>query len=181
MAYRVQYHHDKGLRGRGRARLTRRIKKIMIAVAILLLLLVIAGVIYTWYMGLHGDKKTAPPLEQPKARKEYSPPATDPNAAVGVYIQSLTEEVTPGSNAEATVHTQPQADCIIKVAYGNVPSKDSGLSPKRADEYGLVKWSWTIEPDVALGKGTVDVTCSRNKRSGYMHGDLTIVKEIAQP
>ena len=152
-----------------------------IAVAIMLLLFVIVGVIYTWYMGLYGDKKISAPLEKAQSRKEHTPPPTDPNAPVGVYIQSIMSEITPGSNDAISIRTQPQADCVIKVTYGGIESKDSGLSPKRADEYGFVKWSWTVDPTTPLGKGAVDVTCARNKQSGYMHGDFVIVEKLSQP
>lgn len=150
-----------------------------IAVLLLLMLIAIIGAVYTWYMGTHGKK---PDAAKPVATKtqERKVPEMDPNAAVGVYIQSLTSEAVPGGNVAVRVRTQQYANCEIKVAYGGVESKDSGLVPKQADDYGMVQWSWTVEPTTPLGKASVDITCTRNKKSGYMHGDMKIVKELSQ-
>lgn len=177
--YRVHYRYDRGLRGQGRARVAKKAKRIGSAAAVLLALLLIAGLIYTWLMGLRATTSTTPVVETSRRPAEHTPPPTDPNAPVGVYIQSLSSEIVPGSNASASIRTQPEAECVIKVSYQSGASTDSGLVPKRADEYGMVRWSWTLEPTTPLGKGSADITCTRNKKSGYMHGDITVVKELA--
>ncbi|MBP7760816.1 hypothetical protein KA093_03425 [Candidatus Saccharibacteria bacterium] len=177
--YKVHYRHDRGLKGRGRASAVRKLKRTTVGVLILVGLLILAGIIYTWLMGLRRPKTATPQVETSRAPTVRRPAPTDPNAAVGVYIQSLTSEVVPGTNASLAVRSQPEADCVVKITYQNIPSNDSGLVTKRADDYGMVRWSWTVEPTAPLGKGSADITCTRNKRSGYMHGDMMVVKELS--
>jgi len=101
----------------------------------------------------------------------------DPNNPSSASIQMFTSSVAPGSNASITVRTNPEAKCTIKVEYNKVPSTDSGLVPKVADEYGIVSWAWTVEEEVPLGKWPVKVTCVHNKRSAVVQGDLMVVKQ----
>lgn len=140
--------------------------------------LVGGGVAYTWYVG-----KNAPPAEPElkpedfvKAKSNPLPVPTKPSpaAVVGVSVQSLTTPVKPGANAAITVKTNPEAKCSISVKYKDVPSTDSGLSQKVADEYGLVSWSWGVEESAPEGKWPVDVTCANAKNSGMVRGDLEV-------
>ena len=108
---------------------------------------------------------------------QQSPKKIDPNAPVGVYIQTFNSPIIPGENAMLGVHTTPGATCVIKVEYNKVPVKDSGIADKVADEYGVASWSWTIPVDAPVGKWPVDITCSYGKNSGYMRGDLEIKAE----
>lgn len=148
-------------------------------VTVLVGLLVIAGMIYTWYMGQRVETGVlSAEVTTPRRGTLPPPPQVDPNAPVGVYIQTLSSPVVPGSNAAVSVRTQPEADCTIKVTYHTTLSTDSGLAPKQSDEYGIVGWSWTVEAEQPLGSWPIDITCTRNKRSGYMRGNLVLVKQL---
>jgi len=100
-------------------------------------------------------------------------PAED--AATGVSIQSLTSPITPGSNASVTVKTNSDATCSITAEYDEKASTDSGLSPKIADEFGIVMWVWTVEASVPVGEWPVTITCMRNEQSGVVVGNLSVV------
>jgi hypothetical protein len=93
-----------------------------------------------------------------------------------VSIQSITSPVAPGDNASIYIHTNRDSKCTITAVYNNIPSKDAGLSPKTADEYGLASWSWTVESTVPVGKWPVTVTCVWNKKIAVVVGDLIVKK-----
>lgn len=154
----------------------------LISIGVLLLIAVGVGVAYTWYMGQDSAENSsaiAVPVEAEPAPvlKRVQPAA---NAKVGASVQMLTSPVVPGSNASITVKTTPEAECTITVVYNKVASKDSGLGLKIADEYGMVSWAWTVEASVPLGKWPVTVTCTSNKKSAVVQGDLVVAKQVDQ-
>ncbi len=145
--------------------------------AIVLVLLIGVGVAYIWYMGQQevdpnaiASKVDYKPVETKKPVKEAD------NVNVGASIQSLTSPVSPGSNVSVVVNTNQESQCTISVIYDKTESKDSGLLPKKSDEYGMVSWTWTVENSVPLGKWPVKVTCSKGTKSGVVVGDLVIAK-----
>lgn len=147
----------------------------MISVVALLLLAVGGGVAYTWYMGQDESDLSAiaAPVEaEPAPVITHLKPAA--NAKVGAAVQMLTSPVAPGSNASITVKTNPDAVCTITVIYDKTASKDSGLSTKTADEFGVLSWAWTVEASAPLGKWPVKVTCTYNKQSAVVQGDLVV-------
>lgn len=145
----------------------------------LLALLVGAGVAYTWYNGQRGPASIAD--TQSVEAQTVAPAAKKiqlaPNAAVGATVQEISSPVAPGTNATMTVKTTMGATCSIKVKYNEIPSKDSGLIPKEADEYGLASWSWTVEETVPVGKWPADVTCRLGKKSAEVRGELVVKAE----
>jgi hypothetical protein len=161
-----------------KTRIVRWIRTVVIGAAVLLIVIVGGGVAYTWYMGEHStpapvaaaeptDKVTVQAVPQ-----RYQPA---PNAKVGASVQSLSSPATPGEDVSMTVKTNPGATCTIKVMYDKQPSRDARLAePVTADEYGVVRWEWTIESSVPLGKWPVDVTCAIDKQSAMVRGDLVI-------
>lgn len=162
-----------------KSRTLRVVRNIAIVFVVLIILLLVVGVAYTWYMGQHGIENTpadAKPIKQKVQTK--GPRIPDPNAKVGVSVQLLTTPISLGSNASISIKTNPEAKCTITVIYNKVPSKDSGLVPKIANEYGLVEWSWTVESTTPLGKWPVTVTCANSKNSGMVIGDLVVVKQV---
>ncbi len=155
------------------------LRNILISIVALLALAVGAGVAYTWYMGQSGASNTS--VAAPSAA-ESAPvikhTQSSPNAKVGLAVRMITSPVVPGSNASITVATNTEAKCTISVIYDQTASKDSGLAPKVADEYGIVSWTWTVEPTVPLGKWPVKVICANNSMSGMVQGDLQVSKSI---
>jgi hypothetical protein len=162
---------------RRRSHTIRFFRNVLIAFFILVILAVAAGFIYTWYMGQHSIvKDTAVPTKTTAKTTNTEPVQLAPNAKEGVSIQSLTTPVQPGANASIDIQTNRDSTCTITVVYNNVPSKDAGLSPKTADEYGLASWSWTVGSTVPVGKWPVTVTCVWNKKTALVIGDLIIQK-----
>lgn len=153
--------------------------KAALAVVVLLLLAASAGVGYVWYSGQQETVVTSE-APVPAKRQVIKPTKTAENAPVGVAIQMLTSPVIPGSNAAMTVRTTAKASCQIKVEYNKVASTDSGLVTKPADEFGIVGWSWTVPSTAPLGKWPATVTCSINKKSAVVVGDLEVVKTLPE-
>lgn len=146
----------------------------------LLVVLVAAGVGYTWYMSQYDDTSQAiqAPAMPMGGVKNTSRPKIPDTASIGVSVQSITSPVTPGSNASIMVKTNPEANCTVSVLYDKTPSKDSGLVQKKADEYGIVEWTWTVENSVPLGNWPVEVTCANKKNSAVVENDLRVVKTL---
>jgi hypothetical protein len=159
-------------------RLKKFIRNTLISMGSLIILSVGAGVAYTWYNGQNPPVDTSAQsvaMETPTAPvMRHTQPA--PNAPESAAVEAITSPVQPGSNASITVKTNPTSACTIAVTYNNVPSKDSGLSPKVADEYGIVSWTWTVESSVPVGKWPAKVTCVYNKKSAMVQADLQVAK-----
>jgi hypothetical protein len=155
------------------------IRNIVISVIALLLLLVGGGVTYTWYIGqkepIKPDTEIAPVKQEVNPIPKPTKPAA--NAKASAVIQSLSSPINPGSNASVYARTLAGSECTIQVVYNNVASKDSGLKPKIADDYGTVNWTWTVENTVPIGKWPVTVTCVYNKTSAVVRADLEVTNK----
>lgn len=161
---------------RRRSRTFRFFRNVLIGFFILVILAVAAGVIYTWYMGQHPiATEKAVPVKTTKP-KSTEPTQLAPNAKEGAAVQSISSPIAPGSNASIYIKTNRDSKCTIKAVYNKVPSKDSGLIPKTADEYGMVSWSWTVESTAPVGKWPVTVTCTWKKQTAVVVGDLVVKK-----
>lgn len=159
-----------------RIRISRSVRNAAISTVALLVLLFGGGVVYTWYVGQQEVKDTtaiAAPVELvlPSVAKP-SPQAA--NAKASASVQSLTSPVAPGSNASVTIKTNPFAECTVVVEYNKIASKDSGLGPKVADDFGTVSWTWTVEASVPVGKWPVTVTCAHNELTAVVQEDLEV-------
>lgn len=162
---------------RRRRSTARTIRNTLITVFVLLVLFVGGGVGYVWYSGKHQiqDAKTVSP-GKPQQYALPKPRQPNPNAPESAAVEALLTPVKPGENSSITVRTLAKSTCTISVSYKDVPSKDSGLTPKIADDYGSVTWSWTVDKTAAPGKWPVKVTCTYNKKSAFVQGDLVVVK-----
>ncbi len=160
----------------------RRARNIAVGTVTILVILIAAGIGYTWYMGENAAENSqafaVPGEVSTQSKVKLSKP--DPTSKVGASIQSLTSPVVPGSNASVMIRTNPGATCVISVEYDKVPSKDSGLSQKTADEYGAVEWAWTIEASAPVGKWPVTMTCANQKNSAMTRGELEVVKTLPE-
>jgi hypothetical protein len=154
----------------------KRAKRIFISIFLVLLLLIIAALAYTWYMG---QFKPPPADEAPRPRQTSTFPkptaVVDENAKVGVSSQMFTDKVVIGQNATISIKTNPLAACSITVEYNKEKSTDSGLVPKKADDYGVARWGWTVETSRPVGKWPVTVTCANAKNSGVLILDMNVV------
>jgi len=159
-----------------KTRILKTIRNILISIVALVVLVVGGGVAYTWYVGKY---ETAPSTAiaapaAPAPAPVVTPTKPAPNAKESASIQMLSSPVLPGANATITVKTNAGSKCTIAVVYDKTPSADSGLSQKVADEFGIVSWTWTVEPTVALGKWPVKITCLYNDQSAVVQGDLVV-------
>lgn len=164
-------------------RLLKSVRNVLISVVVLLILAVGLGFGYTWYVSQDDSAIAAeePAAEVKTTANSIKPQAQDPNAKVGVSVQSITSPVNPGANASIYIRTNPGATCKISVVYDKTASKDSGLKDKVTDEYGTTNWTWTVESDVPLGKWPVTVTCGLDeKRYAVVVGDLVVEKASAE-
>ena len=164
-------------------RVLRGLRNAGISIAVLTVLAGGAGAGYVWYIGENETPvgtAIAQPVEAAK-RQVIKTTTPDPSSKVGASIQMLTTPVAPGENASITVKTLPTASCKIVVEYNKVPSKDSGLVERVADEFGVIMWAWTVDPNAPFGKWPVTVTCTFNKRSAVVVGDLVVAKPEATP
>lgn len=159
-----------------KASVKKSIRTISIATGTLLVLAILAGLVYTWFVG------RTPVADVPLDTSSISQPVLKrtqvaDNVQESASVQYVTSPITPGSNAMVTVKTNPTSNCTITVIYDKTASTDSGLSPKVSDEYGSVSWSWTVESGVPLGKWPVKVTCVRGKLSAVVISDLVVAKQ----
>lgn len=158
----------------------RKIRNIAISSAVILLILVGAGVGYTFYMSKTETpvvSNTPEPVVKASTVKHAKIAA---NAPASASVQSLTTPVMPGDNALISVKSNPGSECSIVVEYNKVASKDSGLRAKTSDEFGIVTWSWTVDPSAPIGKWPVTVTCVYNKKSAVVEGKLDVSKTVTQ-
>lgn len=152
------------------------VRNIVVSIVVLAVVFVGGGLGYTWYMGQQPVDTTAaiaePVVAKPAPKIKPAKPAA--NAKASASIQMLTSPVAPGANASISVKTNPASKCTIKVEYNKVPSTDSGLTAKTADEFGMVSWTWTVDETAPLGKWPVKITCTYNKKSAFVQGDLKV-------
>jgi hypothetical protein len=162
-----------------RPRIPKAVRNALISGAILLLVLVVGGVAYTYYVGRAPVDTKADAVKPADATtSDYTIKPTQPaaNARESAAVQLLTTPVAPGSNASISVKTNATSTCKISVTYNNVPSTDSGLTPKTANDFGTVDWSWTVGPNTPLGTWPVVVTCDYHGRTAVVQGDLEVAR-----
>ena len=153
--------------------------KITATAVILLVVTTAVGVGYVWYMGQNEDPVAfQEPVKATGGARISERPKLPPDAAIGASVQDMTSPVVPGSNASVTVKTNPEATCVIEVMYGTVQAVDSGLVEKKADEYGIASWAWTVPSNTQLGTWPVEVTCKNAKNTAMVRNDLRVVKTL---
>lgn len=159
-----------------KARALRSVRNIAISIFVLLVIVIGGGVGYTWYVGQDTVEDpaaiAAPVALAPAPVIKPTKPAADAKQSAAVQI--LTSPVAPGSNASITVKTNAESDCTITAEYNKVPSTDSGLGPKKADDFGIVSWTWTVEESVPVGTWPVDVICAFNDQTAMVRGNLVV-------
>jgi hypothetical protein len=155
--------------------------KVTASILTLLLLAIAIGVGYVWYAG----QNDAPSIQSSTQPVKGSGGAQMPqrakipdDAKIGASVQTITSPFSPGSNSSIMIKTNPEAACTITVTYDKTESKDSGLVQKKADEYGLVEWTWTVPQNAPLGEWPVEVTCANKKYTAVVENDLRVVKTL---
>lgn len=162
-----------------KSRALRSIRNVAISTLVIAMLLVGAAVGYTWYMSRDVKNKQEAKVEEPlkkTSKEDVRHLSIDPNAVVGVSVQMATSVVAPGENASVTVRTNPQARCTISISYDQTKAVDSGLAPKVADDYGMVTWSWTVDPNATIGTWPAKILCSNDSKSGANSAKIQVKK-----
>lgn len=153
------------------------VRNTVISVVSLAVLLVGGGVAYTWYVGQDeaaNSTAIAAPVDPIPSAPVIKAPKPGANVPVSAAVRMISSPVAPGENASITVNTLPGVDCSVEVKYNEVKSTDSGLKLKKADEYGNVSWTWTVEEYVPVGTWPVNVTCVSKDKSAVVRGDLVV-------
>lgn len=164
-----------------RKRALQTLKKIAISIIVLIVVFTLFGFGYSLWTNQAADPnsaKTDAAADKALSAKPFVAKPTKPaaNAPVGVavYLESLS--VKAGTNTSATARTVAGASCTVVFEYSGVSSHDSGLVAKKADDYGTVNWTWTIDPSVPAGSWPVRVTCAYNGRSGVGQAKIDVTK-----
>lgn len=82
--------------------------------------------------------------------------------SISVDILSVTSPVSPGSMITLFAKATPETLCDIEVGYESGHGEAEALLPKRAQENGLVTWTWTVDPSVKFGKYQIIVTAKES-------------------
>ena len=147
--------------------------KIVLSALCLLVAMFIAGFLYVYFAD---QTVTAPNLN--KTTQRYMPLAPPPkpgaNAQESISVESLDTPVAQGSNTSLIINTNAGSICTIVVTYNGVVSTDSGLSPKHADSYGNVTWSWTVPVTTPVGNWPIKVTCLYRGRAAVDVSELQV-------
>jgi hypothetical protein len=151
------------------------IRNVVISTVALLVLIVGAGLAYTFYLGPTATQNI-PATKTNTTPAVIKPSVPSSDAKEFAAIEFLTSPMQAGTNAQISVKTLPASSCKITVTYNKVPSTDSGLKTKTANEYGVVDWTWTVGKTTPVGKWPVEVTCAYHGRTAYVRGDLEITK-----
>lgn len=163
-------------------RILKFLRNILIGAVVLIVLIVGLSVLYVWYTGQQDNSKAIAESVEPVApviKQEAKKVEITENTKASAAVQSLTSPIKPGMNAMISVKTNQDAKCKITAVYNKIPSTDSGLVEKQADEYGLVSWTWTVESSAPIGKWPVTVTCNIDEnRSAVVVGDLIVVNNL---
>lgn len=153
----------------------RRVWTLVGAALIFALIIVIGVLVYTWYTGKQQAvvEEVTPVVVQSTPFAEAPKPAED--TPVSIAPQVVLSPVKLGNNTSVSIKTLPMAACSIKFTYNDDKiSRDSGLVPKTADEFGLVEWTWKVTEDTRPGIWPVEITCALDKRSAYSKSDITV-------
>ena len=97
-------------------------------------------------------------------------------ASLSVRFTALRTPVARGSTTTATVHTAPDALCVIRVVYGGVRSHAPGLGARYADQNGNVRWAWTVPRSTPTGSAPVAVTCQSGARIGQATRTMDVTR-----
>jgi hypothetical protein len=167
-------HHKLPQRVYKREQRMQSIRRMTTGLLVLCLLAMATGIGYTWYMGRHKTALADQPAPAKSVRPVFRPLKVASDAPIGVATQTFTSDVKRGDNASISVRTNPEADCIISVKYGSILAQDSGLVGKKADEFGVASWAWTISPSAPKGAWPVQVSCKNKKNSAVVIVNLVV-------
>lgn len=163
-----------------RSRVVRRIRRALLIIMLITLLIVILALIYVWLFPPKPDPALAPIPKGPQVPSDFSPTKFGEDVPIGSAIQSITTPISPGDNASIILRTTERSICSIAVVhiddYGRKlrQLEDSGLVDKKADDYGVVSWTWTMPLDAALAEWKANMYCKRDSMSTESIGRIVV-------
>ena len=95
------------------------------------------------------------------------PAAAEITASSVVPLITIVErvlDVRPGQNARLRLKVEPTALCFIAVEYSTRISEASDLTPKRANDQGIVEWEWKVGSRTRPGEWPVTIVCIIDER-----------------
>lgn len=168
-----------------KARAARRLRNTLIAVIVLAMIAGGIAVVLLWLM-----KPQKPSVVDGESKPVINPmqiarPKVGPDVSIGSTIQMISSPIAPGDNASVTLRTTERAICSIKVYHlGPLAEeldavKDSGLTEKTADEFGMVTWTWTMPADAKLVTWKADIFCKRDSKTTRSVGEVAVERKKA--
>lgn len=159
-----------------RRRRRRTAQRTFVFILVLIVLFGGAGFAYTWYAGQQTVEPAIDVSKLPSTKPERKVNLPTKDSQVGVAVQSFSSPIKPGENASISIKTLRGAACSITFTYNedNERSKDTGLIPKVADEYGFAEWTWTVSQSVNDGTWPVEITCANGNKSSYSRSDMVV-------
>lgn len=143
----------------------------------MVLIFLIAGVIYIYLTGRQGPAAPKAKTDKNTSDSVIKPAKPAANAAEGVALESFITPIKAGDNDSLQIRTNPTSTCSITVTYsGGGVSHDSGLAPKKADDYGFVTWTWTVDPSAPAGALAAKATCVYNGRTGVAVANIQVTR-----
>jgi uncharacterized protein len=177
-------HVEKGEQKRRGLRIPKPLRSvggIVVSIVLLLILFAGGGLAYTYYSGKNSSDASAAAAEAAAsataaANQPIKAGKTSSKTPEGVAINLLTSPVARGSTASMSVQTLPASKCTIVVTYGKAVVHTAGLTTQTADDFGTAAWDWTVSKTAPIGKGSAKVTCTVNKKTAVVIGDIQITK-----
>ena len=81
-------------------------------------------------------------------------------AAIPTTFVQVPSTVSPGAQAQISVHTKPKARCELDIAYRTGAPGLDAPGALGADKDGNVTWSWTVNPNAPSGVASALVSCN---------------------
>lgn len=131
--------------------------------ALLVLGLIVVLVFAATACNLQGSKQSSNrgPGDSPQDSSAKQGTANQKPAETPLFVSiiSVISPVSPGGIPTTLfARTKPGAICNIQVGYKGGPNEAKALTQKQAEPNGLVSWTWTVDPSVALGTYPITVT-----------------------
>jgi len=101
---------------------------------------------------------------------------TTSKGTLSLKVVKVTSPLKAGSDATATVQTDPNAMCNITVKYKSGPATAAGLKAQRADKDGKCSWTWKVAKNCSPGDWPVDFTASSKGSKATASSTLTVQK-----
>ncbi len=114
------------------------------------------------------------------AKKGGGAPAaamTKIDKTIPLQVVKISTPIKAGSDASASIKTEPNAMCNITVKYKSGPASAAGLKAQRADKDGNATWTWKVAKNCAPpGEWPVEFTASSKGYKATGNGTLKVEK-----